>query len=696
MIKSRLWLKATLFIMLLVAICSLSITLYTIPLTRDITYRMAETHASALLGHVQGLVEAKRQEIESYRAFAVETRKRELRDVTATAGYIIKNQYQAAQAGEITEKEAQQRALEQMRLVRYGNNDYLWISDFNSVLISHPDPNLNGADFSQVLDVYNNYIVPPMVEVARTKGEGFTSYWWNRLDMEEPSEKLTYSTLFEPWSWVYGTGVYLDDIKAEVDRRKSELVEELRELMREMVIGETGYMYIFSSDMTMLIHPNPEYESKNLSSLEDPKTGRPLLLELEEVASDPGATLQYLWDRPDDPGNYVYEKISWVLHNEYFDWYIASSVYTDELYSQSRFLTTNISIITGIIFLLSLTLGGLFLRKFIKPIEKLSSVALQVQAGDLKVRSGVQRNDEIGILAREFDNMIEKLDGHVEQLDATVKEKTRELADNYDKLEYANKHILESIYYARTIQQAILPRMNIVPPGVRELFILWRPKDIIGGDIYWQRRTEDGFLLAVIDCTGHGVPGAIMTMVASITLNQVVQEHGRSGPGMILKEMNKAVQSVLRQHSSDAKSDDGLDMGLCHVDASSGKLVFAGARIGLFVCENDELNEIKGDRQSIGYKSSDMDFEFTEHVVDLGLGTSIYMTTDGLIGQVGGESCLPFGRTRFAEFIQKRHHEPFSEQKLVLENILSEYQGDQEQRDDITVVGFKCQEGGRG
>ncbi|MBU1610883.1 MAG: hypothetical protein KKC99_03460, partial [Proteobacteria bacterium] len=110
MIKSRLWLKATLFIMLLVAICSLSITLYTIPLTRDITYRMAETHASALLGHVQGLVEAKRQEIESYRAFAVETRKRELRDVTATAGYIIKNQYQAFQAGEITEKEARQGA----------------------------------------------------------------------------------------------------------------------------------------------------------------------------------------------------------------------------------------------------------------------------------------------------------------------------------------------------------------------------------------------------------------------------------------------------------------------------------------------------------------------------------------------------------------------------------------------------------
>lgn len=688
MIRNSLRMKGILLILLLTAISASSIAFYTIPLTRDITYRMAETHATALLDHVSDLVEAKRQEIECYRKFALETRKREMKHITSAAGGIIHNAYAASNAGEISEEFAKNRAIEQMRTIRYGKKDYMWISNFDSVLISHPDPNLHNADFSKVKDVYGNYVVPPMVEVARKKGEGFTSYWWNRLEKDSPSEKLTYSTLFAPWKWVYGTGVYVDDIEQEVDRRKKELTNDLQKLMKGKTIGKSGYMYIFDADMKMVIHPDSRLKNKKLDGLLNPKTGRSILQELMETARIKGMHLEYPWDRPEDPGNYIYEKISWVEYNKYFDWYIASSIYTDELYAESRFLTSRILFITVIIIIFSLMVGSYFLKKFLNPIEKLSGAALKVQGGDLNVRSGVIRHDEIGILAREFDAMVEKLYGHVEELDQKVTEKTRELDDNFRKLEYANSQVMESIHYAKSIQQAILPRYRSRPPEISDGFVLWRPKDIIGGDIFWTSRTEKGFLLAVIDCTGHGVPGAIMTMIACMALNQVVEDLDGAAPGAILKRLNRVVQCSLSQHSQDAASDDGMDIGLCSVDAEAGIMVFAGAHFNLYVYEDGEVRRIKGDKQSIGYKAADLNFDFKDCSFKISEKQQYYMTTDGLLGQAGGDKGLPFGRKRFLQFISRYHDSCFSDQKKALETILSRYQGDEEQRDDITVVGF--------
>ncbi|SDU22505.1 cache domain-containing protein [Desulfobacula phenolica] len=688
MIQSRLWFKATLLILVIILISSMSIALYTIPLTREITYKMAENHATALLDHVYNLVEIKHKEIKSYKNFALTARKRQMKDITSAAGYIIKNQYSAAKAGEISEPEAKQRAIKQMKSIRYGNKDYMWISDFNSVLISHPDPKLHNADFSKITDVYGHLIVPPMVDIARKNGEGFTSYWWNRLEKNSPSEKLTYSTLFPPWNWVYGTGVYMDDILQEIDRQKKKLVNDLREVMQEVTIGKSGYMYIFDSDMHLIIHPNEKLTTAKLNELCNPRTGRPILKELMEKADIEGVYLEYPWDHPEDPGNYAYEKISWVRYNSYFKWYIASSVYTDELYSQSRFLTSRIVFITIIILLFSLFIGSYCLKKFINPIEKLSKTVLKIQGGDLKIRSGIVSNDEIGILAREFDAMVEKLDNHVEVLDQKVKEKTRELAENYKELEYANSQVMESIRYARTIQKAILPQPDSKPKEISDIFILWRPKDIIGGDIFWLKRNRNGFVFAIIDCTGHGVPGAIMTMIASMAIHHVVQELGPASPGAILKELNRIIQFSLGQHSKDAKSDDGLDIALCYVDTATDILTFAGANISLFVQEETGIQQIKGDKQSIGYKSSNIKFDFKEHKIKLNRGKQLYMTTDGLIGQAGGTHGLPFGRRRFLKFISEHHQSGFSDQKKALEKILTQYQGNEEQRDDITVIGL--------
>lgn len=688
MFLSRLWLKAVGLIFLIVALCALAIAAAVIPLVTEITTGQEEKYARSLLDQVYNLVETKHREIASYRDFALETRKRELRDITSVVGGYLDAERIAALKGRESEAAARLRVLEFARQFRYGQNDYVWISDFDSRLISHPDPKLHGADFSHVQDVYGNFIVPPMVDKARSEGEGFTSYWWNRLGKDKPSEKLTYSKLYSPWQWVYGTGVYVDDIKDEVDRRTRDLIAELREALRHISLGRTGYMYVFDADMNMIIHPNPKIEGINFATTPNPLTSRSIGMELKDAARR-GEPLLYVWDRPSEPGAYLYEKISWVRFHPGFQWYIASSVYTEELYASARSLAERIAWISFMVFLVSAGLGGLFIRRMVGPISRLSRAALAVQAGDLTVRAGIERKDEIGILSREFDAMVGKLADHVAELDTKVREKTAKLAENLSRLEAANRQVMDGIAYARTIQRAILPTAEHTPAGVRERLVIWKPKDVIGGDVFWLHPDGEAFLLAVADCTGHGVPGAVMTMVAVMALNRLVREHGARDPALILRELNRTVQKTLHQDTPEARSDDGLDIALCRVDPARRMLTFAGARLGLYLAESGQVEEVRGDRQSIGYRSSNPDYAYAAREIPLRLGMRIYLATDGILGQAGGPKGLPFGRSRLKDFIATHHARPFAEQRELLLKAFEEYRGAQEQRDDITVVGFR-------
>jgi serine phosphatase RsbU (regulator of sigma subunit) len=227
-----------------------------------------------------------------------------------------------------------------------------------------------------------------------------------------------------------------------------------------------------------------------------------------------------------------------------------------------------------------------------------------------------------------------------------------------------------------------------LPRAIRDHFVIWKPKDIIGGDIFWLHKQGHRFIAAVIDCTGHGVPGAIMTMIANMALNRVVQDISDDDPAAVLKELNRLVRISLGQHIPGSSTDDGLDVGLCVVNPAARTLIFAGARIGMLVAEKGMIKEIKGDRKSLGYRTSNPDHDFTNHRLALEEGTAIYLTTDGIFDQVGGSRRLPFGKRRFMEVVAAHGQEAMSMQKEAIEEALTAYQGSEEQRDDITVVGF--------
>ncbi|TMM47565.1 cache domain-containing protein [Colwellia ponticola] len=218
--------------------------------------------------------------------------------------------------------------------------------------------------------------------------------------------------------------------------RKAEVVQRLREIIKHSVIAKTGYIFIFDEQGHMLHHPNPNINDTNALALEDPKTGQPILQELIAVA-DTGQELEYLWDKPSDPNNYSYGKLSLVRHLPELGWYICSSVYIDELQSSGKLLSQRILTMGLMAFMFAILLAFIFSSWVTKPINNLALIARKVSQGDLTVTSGISRADELGILGEAFDHMVEQMRENIEMLDLKVASRTQTLATTNAQLQQA-------------------------------------------------------------------------------------------------------------------------------------------------------------------------------------------------------------------------------------------------------------------
>lgn len=268
-----------------------------------------------------------------------------------------------------------------------------------------------------------------------------------------------------------------------------------------------------------------------------------------------------------------------------------------------------------------------------------------------------------------------------------------------DKIEAQNDHIQSSIRYANTIQQAILPGKDIFDEYF-DNFILFKPKDIVSGDFYWmnylqERRNEgltDKKFIAVVDCTGHGVPGAFMSMISNRLLSEIVNEKHIFSPAQILEQLNKSIRKALKQDISDNK--DGLDMALCLIETDfdgNKSMVFAGAKRPVFVYESakSEFNIYKTTRKSIGgFTSKFNKSKFSDTSIKLHPGDIIYLSSDGYTDQ-NNEARKRFGTAHFIDVLVENIDKPMNTQKEMLEIKLEEHMKNTQQRDDITIIGIK-------
>ncbi len=255
------------------------------------------------------------------------------------------------------------------------------------------------------------------------------------------------------------------------------------------------------------------------------------------------------------------------------------------------------------------------------------------------------------------------------------------------KLEEAFSVIEDSINYASRIQRSVLPLPGITESLFKDHFVIWEPRDTVGGDIYWCQPWGQGFLIALGDCTGHGVPGAFMTLIANGALEIALNNTEAGDCATLISNMNIRIKTVLSQDRSEALSDDGLEIAVCYIAPDFDKIHFAGARMSILIRENDEITELKGDKSSIGYKAVKFDAAFTNHILDTA-GKQFYLLSDGLIDQPGGVKRRGFGKKRFKSILTQLDNTPLIEQRDILYDEFERYQGKEARRDDVSVIGF--------
>lgn len=323
------------------------------------------------------------------------------------------------------------------------------------------------------------------------------------------------------------------------------------------------------------------------------------------------------------------------------------------------------------------------------PLKKLVENVDRITNGDLRERAEVTGNNEITRLTEKFNMMISQLESYTYELEQKVKDRTLKIEKQKEEIEEQKKHIMDSIYYARRIQNAILPSFTMIDRHLKNYFILYMPKDIVSGDFYWCHEADGLFMVSAVDCTGHGVPGAFMSIVGYNQLNFAVNVRKARNAGTILDELNQGVISTLNENKSDSSIKDGMDMALCVFDFDAKRVEFAGANNPLVIVRNKEIIKVKGDRFPIGAFEGNNPQLFKNNEIDMLDGDCIYLTSDGYADQFGGPDNKKFMQRRFEDLLIEISDLTMPEQKEVLHKRLYEWMGVNDQVDDILVIGIR-------
>lgn len=330
-------------------------------------------------------------------------------------------------------------------------------------------------------------------------------------------------------------------------------------------------------------------------------------------------------------------------------------------------------------------------RKITLPIKKLAQKASVISGGNLNERIEVEGNNEITILSENFNKMIEQLQESYEGLEQKVRDRTAEITQQKHIIEEKQKEIVDSINYAKRIQDAILPTNQAIEKVLPEAFVLYKPKDIIAGDFYWMETREKLVLIAAADCTGHGVPGAMVSVVCSGALTRSVKEFGLTNPGKVLDKTTELVLETLDKNHGDVK--DGMDISLCNINLNQNVLMYAGANNPLWIFRRNksdtepEFIEIKADKQPIGKFENRKPFSTQIHEIEP--GDCIYMFTDGYADQFGGPKGKKFKYSTLQKLLAGNCHLPVQEQKDIFAKAFDEWKGTYEQTDDVCIIGIK-------
>jgi len=270
------------------------------------------------------------------------------------------------------------------------------------------------------------------------------------------------------------------------------------------------------------------------------------------------------------------------------------------------------------------------------------------------------------------------------------------LTNKNNQIEYQKKEILDSIMYARRIQDSILPQNEELQKALPKHFVMYKPRDIVSGDFYWTYHVKQAgeknnplTILALCDCTGHGVPGAFMSLISYTLLNHIVKDPKTNSPNTVLDFLARELPIALKSDGTSQDLRDGLDIAVAAIDFVDLTLRCSMAHIPIYICDGKELRYIKADKQSISADNYDSGFKFSLHTVQLKKGDRVYFSTDGFADQFGGAKGKKLKYKELEKFLFDTHYLPLKEQKTKLENFFNAWKADLEQVDDVTLIGVE-------
>lgn len=290
-----------------------------------------------------------------------------------------------------------------------------------------------------------------------------------------------------------------------------------------------------------------------------------------------------------------------------------------------------------------------------------------------------------------------KANAQLQEMNAELADKNEALSQAYEEiqaqqetLEAQHENILESIKYARRIQEAILPEQDPLKDVIQNYFIYYKPKDIVSGDFYWFHITPERTYLAAVDCTGHGVPGAFMSVLGISLLNQIVRDYPHATAGEVLNHLHAGVIHSLHQMGggNNRGAQDGMDIALVILNKSKRSLQFAGANNPIYLVRNGEFEELKGDRSPIG-GSTFTDHTFSSYDLKVSPGDRFYLFSDGLADQFGGEKGRKFSYKRLREWVSTQDGQPMKSQATDIGQVFDQWRGNHGQLDDVLVIGVQ-------
>lgn len=337
---------------------------------------------------------------------------------------------------------------------------------------------------------------------------------------------------------------------------------------------------------------------------------------------------------------------------------------------------------------------GKALTSLVEGLRRTTEFSHAVAAGDFT--ADYQPLSEEDVLGHALLKMRDELGQRERVLELKVAERTEEVVRQKEEVERQSRKVVElyknvtdSIRYAKRLQDSILPPERRIKELLPEAFVYFRPKDIVSGDFYWMEQVGDRVLFAAVDCTGHGVPGAFMSLIGHNGLNQAAKERGLSRPGEVLKELNRIAYEALHKDREQHLVRDGMDMALCSYDPGSGILEFAGANSPLYIVRGGEVLVFTPTKSAIG--SLDLNGQaFTEHRIELKPDDMVYIFSDGYADQFGGPKGKKFLYRRFRELLVEISAQPAERQRRQLHDAFNAWRGAHEQVDDILVIGMRA------